>query len=77
MQLWNGLDRRNKAKKHLKTTKDGPRDPCAIFRKTRTKQQIQKKQACIATVMFKKLGCNLNRPLGLKAKPKENHMEAK
>ena len=42
MQLWKSLDRRNKAKKHYKTIKGGPRDPCAIFRKTRTKQQIHK-----------------------------------
>ena len=36
MQLWKSLGRENKAKKRLKTTKDGPRDPNAIFRKNQT-----------------------------------------
>ena len=76
MQLSKSLGRKNKAKKHLKTTRDGPRDPNAIFRKTRTKQQVPKKKSMHSHNDVQKPGCNLNRPLGLQAKPEENHMEA-
>ena len=69
------LDRKNKAKKHLKTTKDGPKDPCAIFRKTRAKQQVPKKIRHAQPQQSSKTWVQPKQALGLKAKPEENHLE--
>ena len=60
MQLWKNLDRKNRAKKHLKTTKDGPRDPCAIFRKIELNGKSRKKTGMHSHNNVQKLWCNLN-----------------